>query len=245
MIKCIVVDDEQSAINILKTYIEQVPFLELAGTFKDPFAALQALPELSADLIFLDIHMPNLSGLEFMKLIDQKYKVVLTTAYSEFALEGFEQNAADYLLKPIKFERFFKSVHRMYNTRYNAPALVPAPTAAPAQDNFIFVKTETKGRMIKIAFSEILYIESFRNYLNFHCNEKEKIVGHLNFGQVESVLPARFVRVHKSFVVNIDEIQAVDGAQIILSNKAIVPIGASYKEAFFDRLQARVLGGRS
>jgi DNA-binding LytR/AlgR family response regulator len=236
-----IVDDEESAINVLRSYVEKVPFLQLVGTALDPLQALELLRQNKAELVFLDIHMPNLSGLDMMKMIPHPCKVILTTAYSEFAVKGFELAALDYLLKPISFERFLRAAQRAQA----AAEPVPAETAHHEKDNdFIFVKTETKGKMIKVRFSEIMYIEGLKNYVSIYTPE-ERIVTYSSFLQLEEMLPSNFIRVHKSYIVSLDKIKAVDGNQIVLyTMKNYIPMGESYRPAFFNALKQRIIGGK-
>ena len=236
-----IVDDEESAVNVLRRYVEKVPFLTLAGTALDPLQALEQLRQNPVDLIFLDIHMPHLSGLDMMKLIPPRCKVILTTAYSEFAVKGFELQALDYLLKPISFERFFLAAQRALATG-NAHA--PEAAHPEMEQDYLFVKTETKGKMIKVKFSEIMYIEGLKNYVSIYTPE-ERIVTYSSFLQLEEMLPANFMRVHKSYIVSLDKIKAVDGNQILLyAMKNYIPMGESYRSTFFNALKQRIIGGK-
>jgi DNA-binding LytR/AlgR family response regulator len=236
-----IVDDEESAINVLQRYVEKVPFLTLVGTALDPLQALEQLRHKKVDLIFLDIHMPHLSGLDMMKLIPPPCKVILTTAYSEFAVKGFDLEALDYLLKPIAFERFFKAVQRALAASNHPPSQTTHPEM---EKDFIFVKTETKGKMIKVKFSEIMYIEGLKNYVSIYTQE-ERIVTYSSFLQLEEMLPANFMRVHKSYIVSLDKIKAVDGNQILLyATKNYIPMGESYRGIFFNALKQRIIGGK-
>jgi DNA-binding LytR/AlgR family response regulator len=236
-----IVDDEESASHVLKRYVEKVPFLTLVATALDPLQALEQLRHNPVDLIFLDIHMPNLSGLDMMKLIPPRCKVILTTAYSEFAVKGFELEALDYLLKPISFERFFQAAQRALAAVNQQPAETTHPEM---EKDFLFVKTETKGKMIKVKFSEIMYIEGLKNYVSIYTPE-ERIVTYSSFLQLEEMLPANFMRVHKSYIVSLDKIKAVDGNQILLyAMKNYIPMGESYRSTFFNALKQRIIGGK-
>lgn len=242
MIRCMIVDDEESAINVLKKHIEKIPFLELVGTALDPLDALEQLHYKEVDVIFLDIHMPNISGLEFMELVKGRSKVVLTTAYSEFAIEGFEQEAMDYLLKPIAFDRFLKTAQRALN---NQSPIQTEPLPAEKENDYIFVKTEMKGRMVKVLFRDIIYIEGLKNYVSFYTHD-ERIISYISFKQLEDILPSSFLRVHKSYIISLDRVRAVDGNQILLHNvKAYIPLGETYRNAFFTTLQDKIVGGKS
>jgi DNA-binding LytR/AlgR family response regulator len=242
MISCLIIDDEQSAIDILSAYVEKVPFLRLQGSSTNPIEALGMLQAQPVDLIFLDIHMPQLSGLDFMRLLKGNTKVILTTAYNEFAVEGFELEALDYLLKPIAFERFLKAAQKALNT-----AIEPSARwqAAEKEDDYIFVKTESKGKMTKVSFDEIVFVEGMKNYLSINTSE-DRIVTLLNMKDLEDRLPARqFMRVHKSYIVALNKIRALDGNQILFKDmKAYVPLGETYRSAFFEALNQKVVGGK-
>jgi DNA-binding LytR/AlgR family response regulator len=240
MISCLVVDDEQGAVDLLCAFIRKTPFLTLAGATTNPLEALNLLQAQPVDLLFLDIHMPQLSGLDLMRLLPGRTRVVLTTAYSEFAVQGFELEALDYLLKPIAFERFLKAAQKA------RPAAAPPPVAtAPeaAAADYIFVKTESKGKMTKVDFADIVYVEGLKNYVSIQTLD-DRVVTLLNIKDLEERLPARhFMRVHKSYIVSLDKIRALDGNQIFLKGmNTFVPLGDTYRAAFFEALQ--VMGSR-
>jgi DNA-binding LytR/AlgR family response regulator len=242
MISCLIVDDEQGAIDILRTFVEKIPFLSLVGTTTNPLEAIGMLQDKPVDLIFLDIHMPQLSGLDFLRLLKGKTKVILTTAYSEFAVESFELEVLDYLLKPIAFERFLKAVQKALNS-----SLEPSARWQPTEkaDDYIFVKTESKGKMTKINFQDILYVEGLKNYVSINT-VANSIVTLLNIKDLEERLPAhQFMRVHKSYIVSLDKICALDGNQILFKDmKAYVPLGETYRPIFFKALQEKVMDGK-
>jgi DNA-binding LytR/AlgR family response regulator len=240
MISCLVVDDEQSAVDLLCAFIQKTPFLALAGATTNPLEALGLLQAQPIDLLFLDIHMPQLSGLDLMRLLPGRTRVVLTTAYSEFAVQGFELEALDYLLKPIAFERFLKAAQKARPAA--APPAASAPEVAPA--DYIFVKTESKGKMAKVDFADIVYVEGLKNYVSIQTLG-DRVVTLLNIKDLEERLPARhFMRVHKSYIVSLDKIRALDGNQIFLKGmNTFVPLGDTYRTAFFEALQ--VMGKRS
>ena len=242
MISCLVVDDEPSAIDLLRLFIAQTPFLTLAGSATNPVQALTFLQQQPVDLLFLDINLPQLSGLDLMRLVPAPTKVILTTAYSEFAVAGFELDALDYLLKPIAFERFLKAAQKaLHAISKPSPRW---PLAAPA-DDYLFVKTEGKGKLVKVSFGDLLYVEGLKNYVALHTAD-ERVVTLLNIKDLESRLPDRqFMRVHKSFIVALSKIQALDGNQILFKGlTAAVPLGDTYRAAFFDALQQKVMGGK-
>jgi len=242
MISCLVVDDEQGAIDILRTFIEKTPFLSLQASTTNPIEALSIIQNQPVDLIFLDIHMPQISGLDFMRLLKGNTKVILTTAYNEFAVEGFELEALDYLLKPIAFERFLKAAQKALNS-----TIEPSARWQPAEkeDDYIFVKTESKGKMTKVNFDEIVFVEGMKNYLSINTND-DRIITLLNIKALEDRLPPKqFMRVHKSYIVSLNKIKALDGNQILFKDmKAYVPLGETYRTAFFEALNEKMMGGR-
>ncbi|MBX0293004.1 LytTR family DNA-binding domain-containing protein [Hymenobacter sp. HSC-4F20] len=242
MLSCFVIDDEQGAIDLLINYIKKTPFLNLVGSTTNPLEALQILRTQSIDLIFLDINMPQISGIELMPILKDKCQVVLTTAYSEYAVYGFEHNALDYLLKPISFERFLKAAQKALN---NTLVSNSDWQQSEKEDDFLFVKTENKGKMIKVNFDDLIYIEGLKNYVSLYTKE-ERIITLLNIKDLEGRLPAKqFIRVHKSYIVSIKNIKALDSNQILLKDmKAYVPLGDTYRTNFFDVLNKNMMGSK-
>lgn len=240
MINCLVVDDEQHAIDILLHYIAQTPMLHVVAATTNPIEALQVVATQKVDLVFLDIHMPELSGIDFVKAINGKAKVILTTAYSEFALEGYELDVVDYLLKPIRLPRFLAAVQKAAKSiKEDAPATAPAPAD---DDDYIFVKTESKGKLLKINLADIDYIEGMKNYVAFHCGSSKTLV-YASMKEIEDRLPARkFMRVHKSFIIRIDRITGIEGNRVLLKNiNADILIGESYKNELMEKVRGKLL----
>ena len=235
MINCIVVDDEQHAIDILTHYIEQTPMLTLVGTSTNPIEALQMVNTQNVDLVFLDIHMPELSGIDFIKTLNGKAKVILTTAYSEFALEGYELDVVDYLLKPIRLPRFLAAVQKVAKS-------LKEEDVQEVEDDYIFVKTESKGKLLKINLNEIDYIEGMKNYVAIHCGGS-KIMVYTAMKEIEDRLPAKqFMRIHKSFIIRIDRITGIEGNRVLLKNvHADVMIGENYKNDLMDKVKGKLL----
>jgi DNA-binding LytR/AlgR family response regulator len=236
MIRCIAVDDEAYASEILATHIRKLPSLELVGTTTNAFEALAMVQEGKVDLVFLDIQMPELTGIQFLKICGQKCKVILTTAYPEYALDGFEHDVIDYLLKPISFERFYKAVQKA-ELLFHPPAPVVnetiemTPLPAPGTD-YMFIKGESKNKFIKVNYDDILYVEGLKNYISVFT-AKERIITYLTLREMELYLPKnRFLRVHKSYIVAIDKIRMIDGNSIFI-NEHIIPVGETYREEFF------------
>ncbi|WP_025740256.1 LytR/AlgR family response regulator transcription factor [Aquimarina pacifica] len=217
-IKCIVVDDEELARVLLKTYISKVDSLELIGDFENPIEALQKIKETPVDVIFLDIQMPDLKGTDFAKMIGPNTNVIFTTAYSEYALDGFELNALDYLLKPVTFERFLTAVNKVKKDSKN----VPKP-----EESTITIKSGYD--LHKLKYSDILYVESDSEYVVFHT-ENKKIMSYQSLKSLEKTLPEEiFMRVHRSFIINKEKVTALKGKDLSLSTIKI-PVSVTYYE---------------
>ena len=226
--RCIIVDDEPPATRILENYIGKVSFLENVGVFNDSLKVLEFLNSQSVDVIFLDIQMPQLTGLQLSKIISKDTKVIFTTAYPDFALEGFELNAIDYLLKPIAFERFYQAVSKLNSE-------LKAEVSNPSTNEFIFIKTDGKNKFQKLFLDEILYLESLQNYVCVHTL-KQQIITHSSLKNVIESLPDKdFIQIHKSFVVALKQIESTDSFSVFINAKEL-PIGATFKDAFFDRI---------
>ncbi|MBV8253312.1 MAG: response regulator transcription factor [Chitinophaga sp.] len=237
VLKCIVVDDEPLPLELLRDYIGKTPFLELAGVFSNPLEALAVLRSQPVDLVFLDIQMPELNGLQLTELLGDHIKVILTTAYREFALEGFELNAIDYLLKPISFERFLKAATKALHA---IPSPAEVPVLAVETAAFIFVKTASK--LQKVILEDILYIEGLKEYVAIHTTNG-KVITLQNLKKLEAALPAKsFIRVHKSFIVAINKIESIERNRIYI-NAAVIPVGDLYKEVFNLEIQRKSISG--
>jgi len=234
MIRCLVVDDEPLALDILTDYIEKVPFLQLVNATTSAFEALAQVQDGKADLVFLDVQMPELTGIQFLKIINGKCDVILTTAYPQYALDGYELDVVDYLLKPIAFDRFYKAVQKVHHEKSQpVPIAEPAPAATSTYD-FIFVKTEHKIQ--KIYLDDILYIEGLKDYISIFTSS-ERIITLQNMKKMEDVLPAgRFVRVHKSYILALDKIESIERSRIFIGDK-IIPIGDTYRDNFFKLIE--------
>ena len=236
MLKCMVIDDEPLAIQLLENHIFKVPFLELVSTFKNPLEALISINTNAVDLIFLDIQMPQLNGVQFMKLLQNRAQVIITSAYQEYAIEGFEHNVVDYLLKPISFERFFKAVEKAHNLKNPAQKLERTAELHPATGGYIFIKVETK--MVRVELDDILFIEGLKNYVSIQTKTK-KIITLQVMKQLEEILPShRFLRVHKSYIIALDKINSVERQEIHIGDR-IIPVGITYQESFFRMLEAK------
>ncbi len=224
--RCIIVDDEQTARNILKKYICDVSNLELIAEFKNALEVLDYLQNNPVDLIFLDIEMPKLSGLNLAKIIENRVKIVFTTAHREFALEGFELSAVDYLLKPFSFDRFLKAIHKITPQFSNI-------IGSPAAVDHIFIKSDKK--MVKINFSELLYIEGLSNYVKIHTIE-DTLVVYEKMSDLILRLPSQsFMRIHKSYIVNTEKIKTYTKEYVEIK-KMHIPISLTYKNTLLSFL---------
>lgn len=233
-IRCLAVDDEAYATKIIADYIEKVPFLELAGRTTSPIEALMMVQQGQVDLLFLDIQMPELTGIQLLKLLGGKCKVILTTAYPEYAVEGFELDVTDYLLKPFAFDRFLKAVQKVQASLQtdHPPLATPVATFAPSAIDYIFIKGESKHKFIKVNFPDILFIEGMKNYVTIYTTT-QKLVTYQTLRVLEESLPQPpFCRVHKSYIISIDRIRMVDGNTVYLQEHAI-PLGETYRDDFF------------
>ena len=227
--KCIILDDEPPATRILENYIGKVNFLEKSAVFNDSLKALEFLNTQAADVIFLDIQMPQLTGLQISRIISKDIKVIFTTAYPDFALEGFELNAVDYLLKPISFERFYQAVSKL-NTEPKKEV-----SSNSNSSDFIFVKTDGKNKFQKLFLDEILYVESLQNYVCIHTKQQQ-IITHSSLKNVIESLPSTdFIQIHKSYVIFLKHIESTDNFSVFINAKEL-PIGATFKDAFFERI---------
>lgn len=221
-IKCIIVEDEPLATKVLSDYISQVPFLELQGAFKDAILATDYLRNNNTDLIFLDIHLPKLKGMAFLKTLANPPIVIITTAYHQYAVEGFNLNVTDYLLKPFEFERFLVAVNKVKAAQGEKPKAMENN-----EKDFIFLNVQKKK--VKILFSEILYIESQKEYIKIVTTKKEYI-SKISTHEIESLLPANlFKRIHRSFIVSVSKIESYT-AEMVEMNGISIPIGRGYRD---------------
>ena len=234
-IKCIIVDDEFPARILLKEFVEKVPNLELVGSFKSGLDAMAAIQAGNIDLMFLDIQMPDITGVNFLKMLTKKPLVVFTTAYSEYAIESYQLDVLDYLLKPFSFDRFMQAVGKAMArlSQQSAPVSAPAeqaPAPDAASKDVMLVKADHKIHRIK--FDSIIYIEGLREYVTIFCEGNEKVITLESLRNLENTLPSnKFIRIHKSYIVRIDKIKALYGNQLKIDGvKDYLPIGKSYKD---------------
>ncbi|NVO03428.1 MAG: response regulator transcription factor [Bacteroidetes bacterium] len=227
--QCIAVDDEPLALKKLASYIEKIPFLELVAECRSAFEAMSAINDNKIQLLFIDINMPNLSGLEFVKSLTIKPFVVFTTAYSEYAIEGFQVEAVDYLLKPISFENFLKAANKVKN-------LIDLTTTQQKESikrkaNHLFVKSEYK--LIRIELDDIKYLESQHEYVKIHLINNAPVLTQITLKGIEEQLPAeQFMRVHRSFIVNLKRVSVIERNRIVFDGKVYIPVSDQYKKKF-------------
>lgn len=233
-IRCLIVDDEPLAVNLLEGYIAQVPFLTLSGKCYNAMEALAFLHRHEADLIFLDINMPKLSGLEMAGSLSS-LMIIFTTAYSQHAVESYEKDAVDYLLKPITFDRFVRAVNKAYNLYKRNGAEGGAPAQKP--EPVFYIKSGKS--MVKINLDEVLFIEGLKDYVSFHTPQQKHVV-YKRMKELEDVLPVNFSRIHNSFIVNRDHIDKIEQNQVFINGQPI-PISDKYRELFFKEVSGRLL----
>lgn len=235
--RCIVIDDETLAIDVLEDFISKFPILELVGKFSSPLKATPLLMSQQVDLIFLDINMPDINGMAFFENLPAKPQVIFTTAYSDFAVKGFEMNAVDYLLKPISFERFFMAINKLgQKSGANTISTSPLTTTIPHEGNdYIFVKAEYAN--IKIKLADILLLEGYKDYVKIHLLDETKPILTLNsVKHYESTLFSKgFVRIHKRYIVSIDKIENISRNRVKLKGiEEFIMIGESYRDFFME-----------
>ena len=238
MIRCMAIDDEPLALQQIVTYINKVPFLELAAQCQSALEARQFLEQDMVDAIFCDINMPDLNGMDFIKSLVTPPMVVFTTAYAEYAVEGFKVNAVDYLLKPFGLQDFQRAANRLKER-----SLPPTPPQKEedTNDDTIFLKTEY--RIVKVSISNIRYIEGMSEYLKVHVEgESKPIITLLSMKKIEERLPDYFMRIHRSYIVNLKMIQEVNKNRIIMDKETFLPIGDMYKDTFQHYLDTKFLG---
>lgn len=234
-INCVIVDDEPLARNLMTEYVKKVPSLNLLEACSSPIAALEVLKKHSVDLLFLDVQMPELTGISMLKVMKKKPLVILTTAYSEYALQGYDLDVADYLLKPITFERFLRAVDKA--TERLSPKTQPVVERSVTGDpSFVFVKDGTK--LVKVVFDDIKYVEGLKDYVTIHT-DTQKIISLQRLKTLEDQLPAdKFIRIHNSYIVAIKAIDVVHKNNVQIG-EAMLPIGETYKKSFRDVIEQR------
>ncbi|HEY9115069.1 MAG TPA: LytTR family DNA-binding domain-containing protein [Bacteroidales bacterium] len=227
MISCIAIDDEPLALRQIAGYIEKTPFLELAATFESALEALNFLNNNRIDLMFVDIQMPDLSGMDLVKSLDEKPEIIFTTAFSEYAVEGFKVDALDYLLKPLDYASFLKAANKAQS---HFERMKIGSEELNTNANHLFIKSDYK--IIRLELDKILYIEGMREYVRIHLENAKPVMTLISMKKIEQKLPSsHFMRVHRSFIVNLDKITTIEKSRIIF-DKEYIPVSEQYKEAF-------------
>ena len=242
MVRCIAIDDEPLALRQIKSYIERTENLELVANCRNAYEAQQVLEKQSVDLIFVDINMPDMNGLDFVRSLTSMHYIVFTTAHAEFALEGFKLNAIDYLLKPFSYEEFMKASQKVMSLVdlvercHAAESAIAQNEAEEADKEFISVKADYKTQLVKIA--DIVYLESAGEYVRLHIEDNTTITTLFRLKNMETTLPQdTFLRVHRSYIVNLKRIASYTRGRIFLDNGEYIPLGENYKERFFEIFQ--------
>lgn len=235
ILNCAIIDDEPLAAGLLASYAEKTPELNLIGAYNSAVAAMKELRDNPVDLLFLDIQMPELSGLEFANLLPKETKIIFTTAFDRYAVEGYKVNAVDYLLKPVSYDKFLLSVNKvieLFNVANKQKVL--------SRDRFIYVKSEYK--LIQIKFDDVLYVEGLKDYIKIYLSGSRKpVMSLMNMKKLEDLLPRpQFMRVHRSFIVNMSKADMIDRGRIVIEG-SFVPVSDSYKEQFQDYLDSHTL----
>ena len=233
-LRCLLIDDEPPALKVLSRYIEAINGLEIAGQCKNAIEALDVLHQKTVDVIFLDIKMPHIIGTDFLKNLSHPPKVIFVTAYREYAVDGFELDAVDYLVKPVSFERFFKAITKL-NRLMGQETVAVTNNEAPKSSSFIYLKVDRD--MKKIFVNDIAYIESWKDYVKVFLVSGECVLAKQSISAMENLLSEhKFIRIHRSYMVSFDKISGYNGASVLLARREI-PIGRLYKQMVMDRLQ--------
>jgi len=228
-LQCFAIDDEPLALKQMCSYIEQTPFLELLGSFNNAVTALEKIHTLQPDLLFVDISMPYLNGMELVRSLHHSCMVIFTTAYDQYALEGFRVDAVDYLLKPISYPAFLKAANKAL--KLHSADAKPAPETLSGNEEGLFVKSEY--RVVRIRFNEIKYIEGMREYVRIHLTDSKPVMTLLSMKALEEKLPPnQFMRIHRSYIVNLNKINIIERNRIVFNKDVYILVGKQYKETF-------------
>lgn len=233
-ITCAIIDDEPLAAGLLESYVRKTPYLELKGTYNSAITAMRDLREAPVQLLFLDIQMPELSGIEFAKILPQTTKVIFTTAFQQYAVEGYKVNAIDYLLKPISYEDFIRATDKVLDWYATA-----AKQQTFSSDRLMYVKSDYK--LVRIALDDVLYIEGLKDYVRFYLQGGERIMSLMSMKRLEEHLPRpEFLRVHRSYIVHMPKVQTIDRFRIVFGDE-FIPISDNYKEQLQQYFDQRTL----
>ncbi|MGK0365196.1 MAG: two-component system LytT family response regulator [Saprospiraceae bacterium] len=237
--KCLIVDDERLAQELLESYVKKIPYLELVGCCSTAMEAMQFIAQNDIQILFLDIQMPDLTGIEFLRALKQRPATIFTTAYSEYAIEGYELSVVDYLLKPIEFDRFFQAVNKAVNSFGEAKEIFATPiTEEKGKEDYFFVKADNK--IVRLEFKDILFVEALQKYIQIYTVD-QKIVTLLSLSKIELTLPIqRFIRIHRSFIINIEKVESIEGNMVKMGGHSI-PVSKGQRELFMERVREKGL----
>ncbi len=239
LLNCIAIDDEPLALDIISEFSTKIRYLKLLGAFTNPFEAVQTLNTEQVHLIFLDIQMPQISGLEFLKSLYNPPMIIFTTAFKEYAYEGFEYNAVDYLVKPIAFDRFSRSVSKAYQLlKLKIPGETSSEEVQGVSRDFLMVKVEYST--IRVNLEDIIYIEGLKDYVKIYTEGKLILTKTTMKNIIEKLPPDRFYRVHKSYIISVDKIDMIENSRIVIGNQRI-PIGESFRNTFFAMVNRNLI----
>jgi len=228
-IRCIVVDDEPPGLNMIKSYIEKTPFLKLEGAYTNPVNALAEAKEKDVDLAFLDINMPDINGMQLSKLLPDNCRVIFTTAYEEYALESYRVDAIDYLVKPISYDDFLQAANK-------AKEFFELIHSDKEEKEYFFVKADYKLHQVR--FEDVLYFKNVKDYIQIYQKDGSRLMPLMSLKSIEAILPSNFMKVHRSFIVNLNEIKTVERSRIVFG-KEFIPVADNYKEEFNNFLAGR------
>ncbi|MEA5457986.1 LytTR family DNA-binding domain-containing protein [Arcicella sp. LKC2W] len=242
MINCVAVDDEQAALDIMIDYIKDTPFLNLVAATTNPMEVVGILQSQEVDLVFADIQMPRMNGLNLVSLFEGKVKFIMTTGYQEYALQSFEFGVLDYLVKPFGYQRFLKAVSKMpfEMTLVDSPVEEPEPEPMPKKEEYIFVKVDAKGKFHKVLYRDVIFMEAQKTYASI-TTHGDRITTNLTLSDLEKRLPSdRFMRIHRSFIISKDRITGIEGDEVVLDKVLRIPIGDTYRETFANYIEGSV-----
>ena len=230
-LRCFVVDDEPLAVKMLENFIERTPFLELAGSFTDPVLALSEIRTQAPQLVFLDIQMPDLSGMELSRMIPEGTRIIFTTAFKQYAFESYEVSALDFLLKPIRYQKFLEAAEKAREWFTLKEAASAAPASAPETKSSTFFKVD--GALRKVELSDILFVEGMKDYVMVYlASQRQPLVTHVTMKAMEEMLPAGFMRIHRSFIVALDKVSSVSGTGDVKVGDRLLHVSDAYRDAF-------------
>lgn len=231
LVNCVIVDDEPAALQLVESYVEKTAFLKLQGAFTDPIKALEFIKEQKPELVFLDINMPDLNGIDLSKLLPKHTKIIFTTAYDQYAVESYKLNALYYLLKPFSYAEFLEAAIKAEH---------PEPTSIDdkTERDFIFIKADYK--LHQIWFDEILFVENLKDYVRFWLKDGRKLMSLMSMKSLENLMPENFMRTHRSYIVNLDAIEMIERNRIIIKGEYI-PVAEAYQEAFKNYLKSKTV----